>query len=115
MLDLKNNIILKMFISDTSMIEIKDSKYNRYDRVEERVKSFKSWPLDFISIDDLASNGFIYTGKKDMTCCVYCGVHIEGWEKDDTPNLEHRKHSPRCPFIRMLNDGGSTSGMKVVL
>ena len=62
---------------------------------------------------DLVNEGFIYTGKKDLVICVYCGVIIEQWEEGDVPNKEHQKNSPSCPFVCMLNDIESTSGMSI--
>ena len=64
---------------------------------------------------DLANEGFIYTGKKDIVLCVYCGVIIEQWEEGDVPNMEHQKNSPRCPFVCMLSDIESTSGMSIYI
>ena len=102
-----------MKILDTSSIKMKDPRYDRYRLIEEREKTFRNWPLAFIQPEDLARNGFIYTGKKDSVFCVYCSLNIEQWETDDTPNIEHRKHSPRCSLIRILNDEESLSGSKV--
>ena len=100
---------------DTSMLKVKDPKYNSYKGLEERIKTFKKWPLRFMTSKDLANEGFIYTGKKDLVLCVYCGVIIEQWEEGDVPNMEHQKNSPRCPFVCMLSDIESASGMSIYI
>ena len=79
------------------------------------MKTFKKWPLRFMPSKDLAHDGFIYTGKKDLVLCVYCGVIIEQWEEGDVPNIEHQKNSPFCPFVCMLKDIESASGMSIYL
>ena len=79
------------------------------------MKTFKKWPLRFMPSKDLAHDGFIYKGKKDLVLCVYCGVIIEQWEEGDVPNIEHQKNSPFCPFVCMLKDIESASGMSIYL
>ena len=95
------------------MIKIKGPNYSTYKAVEDRMTTFKNGLLDFIRPEDWASNGFISTGKKDSAIYVYCGVNIERWEKDDTPNIEDRKHSTHCPLISILSDEESTLGSTV--
>ena len=101
---------MKHAILDTSLPEINDPKYNRYKSIEERIKTFKNWPLTIMPSKELATDGFIYTGKKDLVLCVYCGVNISRWEKGDKPNAEHRKNSPFCSFAVMINEMESSSG-----
>ena len=95
------------------MLKVKDPKYNPYNRVEERIKTFKKWPLKFMPSKDMSEEGFIYTGKKDSVLCVYCGIIIEQWEEGDVPNVEHRKNSNLCPCVCMLNDIESASGIDI--
>ncbi|CAB3387127.1 Hypothetical predicted protein [Cloeon dipterum] len=52
----------------------------------------------------LAKSGFYYTGEGDNVRCTFCNVEIRGWEKGDTPDGEHRRWNPNCPFL--CNDRG---------
>jgi hypothetical protein len=75
-----------------------------------RLLTFKSpfgvdWPVDFIKPEDLAANGFIYTGNKDIVTCVFCGIRLEKWRPDETPQEEHKYWNPCCLLIRGFNCG----------
>ena len=104
---------IKHTILDTPMLEVNDPKYIRYKSMEERMKTFKNWPLSYIRSDELVAEGFIYTGNKDLVICVYCGVNIKQWEEGDEPSTEHRKHSPTCSPAATLNKIESSSGMSI--
>ncbi len=45
---------------------------SRYFCEEERLKSFRGWPVSFIRPADLAKSGFIYAGSADVVRCVFC-------------------------------------------
>ncbi|XP_065340489.1 baculoviral IAP repeat-containing protein 7-B-like [Cloeon dipterum] len=47
----------------------------------------------------LAKSGFYYTGEGDNVRCTFCNVEIRGWEEGDTPDGEHTRWSPKCPFL----------------
>ncbi|XP_046448570.1 baculoviral IAP repeat-containing protein 7-B-like [Daphnia pulex] len=47
----------------------------------------------------LSSAGFIYRGVGDHTQCFTCLVVLSQWHIDHDPDLEHRRHSPRCEFV----------------
>lgn len=64
-----------------------------------RRSTFKKWPVTFIDPNDLAKNGFFYTKVSDHVQCAFCGGVIGLWEVDDTPESEHRRHFPTCPFV----------------
>nr|ADY38394.1 inhibitor of apoptosis protein 2 [Penaeus vannamei]AGC24180.1 inhibition of apoptosis protein [Penaeus vannamei] len=66
---------------------------------ENRLKSFENWPLDWLSPDDLAADGFLYLGTDDYCRCVFCNQIIGKWETGDTPRGEHKKHNSQCAFI----------------
>ena len=51
----------------------------------------------------MAEAGFYYTGGEsspDAVCCVVCQHELDGWEEDDCPLQEHRRHSPACLFLK---------------
>ena len=64
-----------------------------------RLKTFKSWPLKYICEKVLAKNGFLYIGVADRVLCNFCKLGLEQWEPNDMVEEEHRKWSPKCPFI----------------
>ena len=71
----------------------------------DRLKTFQSWPLIYIRPRDLARAGFFFLLDRDRVQCVFCRVIIGEWEEGDDPEIEHRHHSTRCPFIRHLSVG----------
>lgn len=62
----------------------------------DRLKSFENWPISFISKNELALAGFIYTQIEDRVRCYYCNVDLSNWKIGDDPFREHLKHSPNC-------------------
>ncbi|XP_068617288.1 death-associated inhibitor of apoptosis 1-like isoform X2 [Battus philenor] len=69
-------------------------------REEERLKTFDKWPVDFISPDQLARNGFYYLGRGDEVRCAFCKVEIMRWVEGDDPAKDHQRWAPQCPFLR---------------
>lgn len=72
----------------------------RYEKY--RIESFKSWPIPFIDVRELARNGLFFTGHQDVVECNFCQIRIHSWEADDNVAKEHEKWAPYCPFIRGL-------------
>ncbi|KAJ7315912.1 hypothetical protein JRQ81_002074 [Phrynocephalus forsythii] len=77
---------------------------------ERRVATFAHWP--FVSDcsctpDRMAEAGFIHCPAEnapDVAQCFVCLKELEGWEPDDDPLEEHRKHSPNCVFLTLQKD-----------
>lgn len=84
-----------------------ESKANNQDyRFETvRLQSFEGWPLDFINPKDLAAAGFYYLHIEDKVRCFECKIEIHKWEKGDVPMTDHKRHSPRCRFVRNIPCG----------
>lgn len=78
---------------------------------EERLKTFTSWPVSFISTRELAKDGFYSLGDGDKVQCVFCRGCIGDWEVNDVISDEHLKHFPQCPFKRGLPVGNVTPGI----
>ncbi|KAK3931197.1 Baculoviral IAP repeat-containing protein 5 [Frankliniella fusca] len=71
---------------------------------EDRLKSFKYWPFKKGSCcpEKMAEAGFYSLGKKsepDLAKCYVCLKELDGWEQDDDPWSEHRKHAASCPYV----------------
>eukprot|EP00920_Eleutheroschizon_duboscqi_P009303 GHVT01021242.1.p1 GENE.GHVT01021242.1~~GHVT01021242.1.p1 ORF type:complete len:123 (+),score=3.39 GHVT01021242.1:29-397(+) len=66
-----------------------------------RLASFKDWNSQTsLSCLKLADAGFYYTGEDDEVACSSCRVLLGNWHQRSQPPLEeHRRASPRCPFI----------------
>eukprot|EP00742_Colponemidia_sp_Colp-10_P004623 GILJ01004933.1.p1 GENE.GILJ01004933.1~~GILJ01004933.1.p1 ORF type:complete len:146 (-),score=15.36 GILJ01004933.1:276-713(-) len=71
-----------------------------------RLKSFARWPhkdYKLATPAKLAEAGFVYqpAAEQDDRCvCAFCNVTLIGWEPQDDPWNEHRRHSPLCPFLQ---------------
>ena len=66
---------------------------------KERLDTFVEWPIAFINPKELAACGFYYLRESDHVACIFCRVIVGSWEIGDTPQTEHKKHSPDCEFI----------------
>ncbi|XP_005108138.1 baculoviral IAP repeat-containing protein 5 [Aplysia californica] len=71
----------------------------------QRLKTFQKWPNDpdwTCTPEKLAAAGFYFRPSPeapDNVCCPFCNKELDGWEPDDDPYQEHKKHSPRCSFL----------------
>nr|ASC55649.1 thread [Delia radicum] len=71
-----------------------------FHREDERLKTFESWPLEWLDKKQLAMSGMFYMGDGDKTKCYFCEVEIGRWEREDQPVPEHLRWSPNCPLLR---------------
>ncbi|XP_061477778.1 baculoviral IAP repeat-containing protein 5 [Rhineura floridana] len=77
---------------------------------EYRLSTFSQWPFvsDCLCTPDrMAEAGFLHCPSEnspDVTQCFICFKELEGWEPDDDPLKEHRKHSPSCAFLALQKD-----------
>lgn len=65
----------------------------------ERLRTFHSWPVTFLSPVELAKAGLYYLGTADRVACFTCGGQLSNWEQKDNAMSEHRRHFPNCPFM----------------
>lgn len=68
--------------------------------IENRLRTYNNWPVDFITPEQLAQAGFYYLNHADQVKCAFCGGIIGQWEVNDQPLQEHRKFFPNCPIVR---------------
>ena len=104
---------------DNTKSEGKDVTRNRLDEEEgnktwiphntsmamakDRENSFITWPRQITQkASDFVPSGFYYTGRGDVVQCFFCGIALKHWSRNDSVNLEHRKHSPECKFQLMI-------------
>jgi len=67
-----------------------------------RMESFKTWdPEHPKKPENLAKNGFFYTGDKDCARCFYCGLGLKYWELSDDIVYQHATRNPYCKYLRM--------------
>ncbi|KAM3844184.1 baculoviral IAP repeat-containing protein 5 isoform 1-T2 [Vipera latastei] len=77
---------------------------------ENRLATFTEWPFDAdcsCTAVRMAEAGFIHCpieNASDVAQCFICLKELEGWEPDDDPMEEHRKHSPKCAFLALQKD-----------
>jgi hypothetical protein len=67
-------------------------------RLFSLIKS-RPFPNPYVSVYDLAKNGFYYTGNDDNCRCHFCKLEVRGWEPGDTAKGEHERWNPRCPIL----------------
>uniref|UniRef100_A0A8C0GPF1 Baculoviral IAP repeat containing 5 n=1 Tax=Chelonoidis abingdonii TaxID=106734 RepID=A0A8C0GPF1_CHEAB len=68
---------------------------------ETRLATYRSWPF---TEGCMAEAGFIHCPSEngpDVVQCFFCFKELEGWEPEDDPLDEHRKHSSGCAFLSL--------------
>ena len=83
------------------------------DQKIERLHTFLGkWSKSHVvKPEDLAENGFYYTGDRDKVACVYCRVKLLNWRAGDNPCTEHFKYSPNCVLSRNIGLQTKTGDM----
>ncbi|KAM9044365.1 baculoviral IAP repeat-containing protein 5 isoform 1-T1 [Megaptera novaeangliae] len=72
---------------------------------DHRISTFKNWPFlegCACTPERMAAAGFIHCpteNEPDLAQCFFCFKELEGWEPDDDPIEEHKKHSSGCAFL----------------
>ena len=76
-----------------------------FETYNNRLSSFKYWPLDrFIPSKILSLAGFFHLDKRDHTVmCYYCGLVLSEWELYDNPIFEHRRHQVNCFHLDLVS------------
>ncbi|NXH85392.1 BIRC5 protein, partial [Edolisoma coerulescens] len=55
----------------------------------------------------MAAAGFVHCPSEnspDVAQCFFCLKELEGWEPDDDPLEEHKKHSADCGFLSLQKE-----------
>ncbi|XP_064643089.1 baculoviral IAP repeat-containing protein 5-like [Lineus longissimus] len=77
--------------------------------IEKRLETFKSWPFEencFCTAEKMAEAGFIHCqddNEPDVVKCFICYKTLDGWEPEDDPWDEHKRHAPQCGFVKLNN------------
>ena len=50
----------------------------------------------------MAAAGFYLVSTPDSVRCFVCLKELDGWEPEDDPIEEHRNHSKKCPFLKII-------------
>ncbi|XP_031453554.1 baculoviral IAP repeat-containing protein 5-like [Phasianus colchicus] len=78
--------------------------------VSTRVATFRNWPFTegcACTPERMAAAGFVHCPSEnspDVVQCFFCLKELEGWEPDDDPLEEHKKHSAGCAFASLQKD-----------
>ncbi|CAM9647067.1 unnamed protein product [Lampetra planeri] len=74
--------------------------------LERRKKTYDDrWPYKencACTPEQMAIAGFLHQpsdGEVDAVICFFCFKELDGWEQDDVPLMEHKKHSSDCGFL----------------
>lgn len=77
------------------------ARQGTYDKLEDRIKSFNTWPNGVpIQPLTLAEAGLYYSGKSDRVFCFACEGGLKHWEANDDPWIEHAAEFPYCAFLK---------------
>ncbi|XP_065213436.1 E3 ubiquitin-protein ligase XIAP-like [Planococcus citri] len=77
--------------------------HDNYKSVEQRMQSFKNWPIPRIKKpEELAAAGFYYSGQEDFVVCFHCNGSLYDLKVNEVASEEHAKWYRTCAFIRHL-------------
>lgn len=65
---------------------------------KDRIETYKKWKGP-IPAKKMAKAGFYCCCDGLTVRCPWCGVEVFGWEKEDDPIKDHKRHSPYCDFV----------------
>lgn len=73
---------------------------------KNRLVTFSDWPYEdcLCSSKKMAEAGFFHVpseNEPDLVKCFLCLKELDGWEPEDDPWKEHKRHSPKCQFIKL--------------
>ncbi|NXQ24037.1 BIRC5 protein, partial [Alaudala cheleensis] len=75
-----------------------------------RAATFRNWPFTegcACTPERMAAAGFVHCpceNSPDVAQCFFCLKELEGWEPEDEPLEEHKKHSADCGFLSLQKD-----------
>ena len=82
-----------------------------YSHEKERLRSFRHWPSKSpLKPDDLAKEGFYYTGIRDQGRCFACKRLFEMWRPGEDMQRKHAEASPECPIVRSRSNMAAAKG-----
>lgn len=104
------NFVHKLLNPDCPMSKHVVEDYHKYYQYLENViktenmmrETYLFWPKAYPAIDDMVKSGLYYTGSGDSVCCINCGIVLHDWQPKDQPNVEHVKHAPLCPLMKII-------------
>ncbi|KAI8791095.1 isoform A [Biomphalaria glabrata] len=81
-----------------------EPKRPEYSTYEQRIATYTTWNVAFISPIDLAMAGLWYLGEGDRVRCFFCGGGLRDWLPDDIPLKEHQKLFPKCGYLELVSN-----------
>ncbi|KAK3319002.1 hypothetical protein B0H66DRAFT_517468 [Apodospora peruviana] len=100
-----------------SFLNAQPAGKKRASNASSRAPKALHWPHKALQPEDLASAGFFFDpspASPDNATCFLCGKGLDGWEEDDSPLVEHVKHSPTCGWAIMAAIEAGLGGYRKV-
>ena len=109
---LLEELLHSMPISGPPAITIDQKQYSHFSMIDYdlRLKTFSKWPFNRLkrqvkcTAEAMAKSGFYCPNpniEPDTACCFLCMKTLDGWEKSDVPDEEHRRNQNSCHFLDM--------------
>jgi hypothetical protein len=74
-----------------------------------RTYTFSNWPSITPSAQEMSLAGWWYTNIADRVICIHCDTMFHNWNETDRPYEIHRLKSPRCFYVRLLEQKGTVN------
>ncbi|GIX94313.1 baculoviral IAP repeat-containing protein 7-A [Caerostris extrusa] len=78
------------------------AKYPMMMELNNRLATYKDWPLIMLPQTAFSECGLFYTDNEDIVTCFYCGGSLGNWELNDDPWVEHEKYFPDCRYLNLV-------------
>lgn len=104
--------LLPIYIDD-ELLYVRFDIVQRTDNISQitfvtRLVSFSEakWLISLPNVcpERFAINGLYYLGRGDLVSCFFCGIILNGWTSNDTPEVRHRPASPKCAYLNLLHN-----------
>ncbi|KAI9823979.1 MAG: hypothetical protein M1826_007573 [Phylliscum demangeonii] len=100
---------------------LNDQKQNPEDPRSQRMQAARRatfadrWPHEgkkgwTCKVEKMVEGGWYYcptAESDDFVSCPYCNLALDGWEPKDKPVEEHRRRSPDCPFVELVDQASN--------
>lgn len=86
-----------------SILQQSPPRYPLYLTYSARKASYKDWPVNLKTAEEMADGGFFHatsSNGNDCVRCFQCGIGLRNWDPEDDPWVEHARWSSKCCYLR---------------
>jgi hypothetical protein len=105
-------------VSSDTINQTRETKFFKFLPTETidraRTYTFSNWPSITPSAQEMTLAGWWYTNIADRVICIHCDTMFHNWNETDRPYEIHRLKSPRCFYVRVIEEKGTVDNQRQV-